>query len=82
MTASATLHPRRRAELACWPGESNGRFLVRSPQTGETFELGEEEYFLLSLFDGRHSAEQVRAAFTARFERASAEQLGPPESDP
>lgn len=67
MTAVATLLPSRRAELVCWPGENHGHFLVRNRQTGETFQLGEQEQFLLARLDGRHSVEQIRAAFTERF---------------
>jgi hypothetical protein len=48
--------------------EENGRYLIRNRATGESFQLGEEEHFLLSALDGRQTAEDISAAFTERFD--------------
>ena len=44
------------------------------PVTGEYFQLGPEESFLLSLFDGRRPADEIRAAFLGRFGDALGEE--------
>jgi hypothetical protein len=55
--------PARRPELVSCRLEQNGRYLVRNRATGESFQLGEEEHFLLSALDGRQTGEEIRAAF-------------------
>jgi hypothetical protein len=57
----------RRPGLVCWRTGENGRFLVRDRQTGESFQLGEAEHFLLERLDGRQTAEDIRRAFAEQF---------------
>jgi hypothetical protein len=59
--------PIRRAGLVSWSQGENGSHLVRNRSTGETFQLGHEEQFLLEHLDGQHSADEVCAAFALRF---------------
>jgi multidrug efflux pump subunit AcrA (membrane-fusion protein) len=59
--------PTRRNELAIRPLGERGQYVVKDPATGEFFHLGDEEHFLLMQLDGRKSAEEVCAAFDARF---------------
>ena len=76
MPELATPLPCRQAELVSWPAGNNGHFLIRNRKTGETFQLGEPEHFLLEQLDGRHDAEQLYAAFAERFgEALAAEEL-------
>jgi Sulfotransferase domain len=67
MPELVTRLPARRAELTAWPAGSNGSFLVRNRQSGDTFQLGEPEHFLLGRLDGRHSAVEVCSSFAERF---------------
>jgi len=53
--------------LVCWQAAENGPFLVRDRQTGESFQLGEVEHFLLERLDGHQTAEDIRRAFAERF---------------
>jgi hypothetical protein len=62
----AILLPCRRPELVAWPARDT-LYLVRNRRTGEVFQLGEAEHFLLARLDGRLDAEQLRAAFARRF---------------
>lgn len=57
----------RKATLLCWPADENGRHFVRDRATGDCFELGAQERFLLSRLDGRHTSREIRAAFAERF---------------
>src|SRR5437763_15865298 len=76
MPEPATVVPSQRPELVSWPAGDEGDFLVRNRRTGETFQLGEQEHFLLERLDGRHDAGDIRAAFTGRFgEPLSEEEL-------
>jgi hypothetical protein len=59
--------PMRRTGLVSWSQREQGPHLVRNRSTGETFQLGHEEQFLLEYLDGQHSAEQVCEAFALRF---------------
>ena len=59
--------------LAWWSLRENEQYLVRNRSTGETFQLGQEEQFILEQLDGRLTAEQVRAAFAERFGQALSE---------
>ncbi len=59
--------PRKRADVVCWPAGPEGAFLARNRHTGEAFQLGRHEHFLLSQLDGHQSAEQVCAAFSRQF---------------
>ena len=42
-------------------------YLIKDPKSGETFELGEEEYFLCQSMDGRATPSQISASFKGRF---------------
>lgn len=76
MTALDRPLPIRSAELVLWSLGDYGPHLVRNRRTGETFQLGREEQFLLERLDGRSSADQLRAAFALRFGQAlTAEEL-------
>jgi Sulfotransferase domain len=66
--------PFRRGGLISWPSKKNGKYLVRNRNTGETFQVGEEEQFLLEQLDGRQNAEQLQIAFAARFNRPLSEE--------
>jgi multidrug efflux pump subunit AcrA (membrane-fusion protein) len=66
MSALETL-PRRRADLLVRPVDDRGQAVVKNATTGEYFELGEEETFLLDGLDGRRNAESLRLAFQGRF---------------
>jgi hypothetical protein len=59
--------PCRRAELVARPFGGGVSFLVRNRQTGQSFQLGPEEHFLLGQLDGTRTAEGVRRAFAERF---------------
>lgn len=59
--------PVRRPDLVSWASGKSGQYLVRDRSSGETFQLGCEEQFLLEQLDGRQNAAQLCAAFTARF---------------
>jgi hypothetical protein len=67
MPHPATLLPPRRSDLVIRPLDTAGRYVVKDPQTGAYFQLGEEEHFLLGRLDGRQTAVQVGAAFVERF---------------
>jgi hypothetical protein len=67
MPALATVLPSRRPEVVSWSLGKRGPYLVRNRQSGETFQVGEVEHFLLSGLDGCHTAEQLCAAFAERF---------------
>src|SRR5262249_52999015 len=69
-----TVLPMRRAELVSWPAENSGQYLVRNRHTGETFQIGEEEAFLLDQLDGQRTVEEIGAAFSQRFGEALTEE--------
>src|SRR2546421_1613091 len=58
--------PCRRPELVSRPFGEEG-FLVRNRHKGESFQLGQEEHFLLAQLDGTRTAEDLCAAFAERF---------------
>ena len=60
--------PARRPELVCCPLEENGRYLIRNRSSGESFQLGEEEHFLLERLDGRQMGEEICRAFVEQFD--------------
>jgi len=68
MLDTATQLPVRRPELNCCRLDGNGYYLVRNRATGESFQLGREEQFLLSALDGRQSPGEICAAFTEQFD--------------
>lgn len=49
-------------------GESARVFLIKEPNSGETFEFGEEEYFLCKLMDGKLNPTQIIAAFQEKYQ--------------
>jgi multidrug resistance efflux pump len=63
----ATLLPARRPELVVRPLGERGQYVIKDPDTGAYYHLGDEEHFLLTQLDGRRGAEAVRAAFAERF---------------
>jgi hypothetical protein len=67
MPEPATSLPVKRPEVVSWSSGNKGQYLVRNRRTGEAFQLGEQEHFLLAHLDGRHSAEQVCEAFRQQF---------------
>lgn len=42
-------------------------YLVKDPRTGETYEFGEEEYYLCRLMDGKRTPRQILSDFESRF---------------
>lgn len=68
MTGQAVLGPpRRRPELVVRPVGAEGRCVVKNPRTGEYFQLGPQEAFLLERLDGRNSADDIRQSFERQF---------------
>ena len=67
MSVLTTQSPARRADLIIRPMGEGGRYVVKLPGTHDYFHLGEEEHFLLGQLDGKQDAEDVCAAFEARF---------------
>jgi hypothetical protein len=66
--------PYRRPELVSQPLGENGSYLVRDRRAGESFTLGPQEHFLLARLDGTQAADELRAAFAARFDEALTEE--------
>jgi hypothetical protein len=69
MVDVSTPLPARRSELLIRPLAEPGRYVVKHPQTGDYFQIGEEEHFLLNQLDGRRNAEDVRTVYAERFGR-------------
>src|SRR5262245_11204584 len=59
--------PCRRSELVSWPAGPNGSYLVRNRKSGDTFQIGEPERYLLGRLDGRHTAQAICIQFADRF---------------
>lgn len=57
----------RRPGLVASPAGEDGRFLVRNRATGESFQLGEEEHFLLERLDGHQTADEICRDSADRF---------------
>ena len=68
MGDTARIPPARRPELIVSPLGDQGQHVVKDPRTGEYFNLGPEESFLLLHLDGRQTADrghmQVRSIRT------------------
>jgi len=47
--------------------KSQDNYLITHPNSGETFEFGEEEFFLCKSLDGKASTEEILAKFKSRF---------------
>jgi multidrug resistance efflux pump len=63
----AVLLPARRADLVIRPTKDDGSHVVKDPLTGQFFDLGPEEAFLLLALDGTQTATGLAGAFEARF---------------
>jgi RND family efflux transporter MFP subunit len=59
--------PARRPDLIVKPSGDGGGHVVKDPRTGQFFDLGPEESFLLLGLDGRQTGAELAAAFEARF---------------
>jgi putative peptide zinc metalloprotease protein len=67
MPGLASIPPACRTDLVLRPLEDQQRFVAKDPRSGAYFELGEQEYFLLTQLDGEQSAEAVCARFASKF---------------
>jgi multidrug efflux pump subunit AcrA (membrane-fusion protein) len=63
----ATPLPARRPDLVLRPIGDEGEWVVKDPATGDYYQLGPAEYFLLGQLDGKQDSRAVRAAFAERF---------------
>jgi multidrug efflux pump subunit AcrA (membrane-fusion protein) len=71
------LLPARRPELVIRSLGEQGPYVIKNPNSGTYYQLGEEEHFLLAQLDGTRSAEAITTAFAERFGQAlSPEELG------
>lgn len=59
--------PARRPDLIVKPSDDAGGHVVKDPRTGQFFDLGPEESFLLLGLDGRRTAVELAQAFEDRF---------------
>ncbi len=66
MIRPGTQLPLRRPDLVIRP-VGPARHVVKLPATGEFFEIGEQEHFLLTRLDGRTDREALAREFAARF---------------
>jgi putative peptide zinc metalloprotease protein len=57
-----------REDLTLVPAHGDDKFLVRDPNSGEVFEFGEREAFLIEALRGPYDAADLVAAFNARFD--------------
>ena len=67
MADVANLLPARRAELVSWPAGTAGWYHLRNHRTGESFQFGKQEHFLLERLDGRHPVDEICRLFQDRF---------------
>src|SRR5215218_4181285 len=74
MTLVATLLPARRSDLVIRPIGDRGRYVIKLPGTGEFFQVGTQEHFLLMQLDGQQDAETACHAFIDRFGEALTEE--------
>jgi multidrug efflux pump subunit AcrA (membrane-fusion protein) len=76
MADLATIPPPRRSELVLRPFGDRGDHVVKDPSTGQFFNLGAQESFLLECLDGRQTGEAICREFAGRFgEALSADDL-------
>jgi hypothetical protein len=68
-TAPDALMPLRRPDLTARLIGDTGSYRLEDPLHGDVYQLGEQEYFLLTRCDGRGSVEAARHAFAERFEQ-------------
>ena len=69
--------PARRTDLVIKPLGDDGRYVVKDSRTGEFFQLGQREHFLLTNLDGVQIVDDVCADYEAQF----GEPLPPGELD-
>lgn len=74
MQSLATRLPVRRPGLVSTRTGENNHYLIRNRLTGESFQLGAEEHFLLSALDGRQTGEEICVFFAEQFNEALSEQ--------
>src|SRR5688572_26998261 len=67
MTAPLALLPPRRPDLLVRPFGDRGESVVKDPKSGEYFNLGQEESFLLDCLDDAATIDGVRAKYRNRF---------------
>jgi hypothetical protein len=60
--------------LVSWRAGENGPYLIRNRSSGDSFQIGEEEHFLLAQLDGRQTSDEVCRAFQERFGQPLSEQ--------
>lgn len=56
-----------REDLILVPSRGDEKFLLREPNSGEVFEFGEQEAFLIEALRGPYDEAELVAAFNARF---------------
>src|SRR5262245_64069626 len=59
--------PHRRPDLLVRPLDGGGRYVVKDPNSGAYFQLGEQEYFLVSQLDENLTPAEVCEAFEEKF---------------
>jgi len=59
--------PRRRENLMTSRVGETGDYRLEDAQSGAVYQIGQQEYFLLTQCDGRTATENVRRAFAERF---------------
>src|SRR5262245_57066527 len=59
--------PTRRPDLRISPLGETGQYAVKDPRSGQFFQLGTIEHFLLMQLDGRQTVQDVCAAFERQF---------------
>src|SRR5688572_18344496 len=74
MSDVATIPPARRPELMLRPIGNRGEFVVKDPQSGQYFNLGPQESFLLERLDGEQTARAICDAFERHFNEPLSEQ--------
>src|SRR5262245_65236818 len=67
MSDLAALLPARRTDLVLRPLGDDSQWVVKDPATGDYYQLGAAEHFLLGQLDGKQGPGAARAAFAERF---------------
>ncbi len=67
MIGIASPLPKRRPDLVIRPVGARGRFVVKHPDSGHFFEIGEQEHFLLTHLDAATDRDSLSREFEARF---------------
>jgi putative peptide zinc metalloprotease protein len=73
MNVSLTIPPRRRTDLLVRPLGDRGDCVVKDPQSGNYFNLGPQETFLLERLDGEQTAQSICDSFKKHFGQPLAE---------